>query len=93
MDIIQRIMEKHINMEKAKYNMILPTGATERNKSNNIYDLGGNVREFTDGWVRDRGYYSAGGHYDNIGSHIYTLSLIGVEPSEKLGYRIVLYIK
>lgn len=81
------------NILKTRYNMILSTGATERNKSNNIYDLGGNVREYTDGWVRDRGYYSAGGHYDNIGTHIYTLSLIGVEPLEKLGYRIVLYMK
>lgn len=79
------------NKLKSQYNMILSTGATERNKSNNIYDLAGNVMEYTDGWVRDRGYYSVGGHYDNVGNCIYNLSLIGVVPLEKLGYRIVLY--
>ncbi len=80
------------NKMKSQYNMILSTGATERNKSNNIYDLAGNVMEYIDCWVTSRGYSSAGGHFDNIGSHIYNLSLIGVQPLEKIGYRIVLYI-
>ena len=81
------------NKLKSQYNMILSTGATERNKANNIYELAGNVREYTDGWVRDRGYYSIGGHYDNTGGYIYNLTLIGVTPLDKLGYRIVLYLK
>lgn len=49
--------------------------------------------EYTDGWVRNRGYCSAGGHFDNVGTYIYNLSLIGVKPLEKLGYRIVIYMK
>ncbi len=81
------------NKLKSQYNMILSTGATERNKTNNIYDLAGNLMEYTDGWVRDRGYYSIGRHFDDIGNHIYNLSLIGVVPLEKLGYRVVLYLK
>ena len=77
---------------KAQYNMILSSGATERNKSNNIYDLAGNVMEYTDGWVRNRGYYSVGGHYDTTGDYgISEYRLIGVIPLEKLGFRIVLY--
>ncbi len=82
------------NKLKAQYNMILSTGATDRNKANNIYDLAGNVMEYTDGWVEDRGYYSAGGYYDVIGQYEpYILRLIGVTPLEKIGFRMVLYNK
>lgn len=56
--------------------------------------LAGNVMEYTDGWVEDRGYYSAGGYYDVIGQYEpYILRLIGVTPLEKIGFRMVLYNK
>lgn len=31
---------------KQEYNMILSCGATDRNMTNNIYDLAGNLREY-----------------------------------------------
>lgn len=82
------------NKLKSYYNMILSAGASERNKSNNIYDLAGNLIEFTDGYVKGRGYYSVGGHYEDTGSYgIYNPSLLGVVPLGKLGFRVVLYLK
>ena len=49
--------------------------------------------EYTDGWVRARGYYSVGGYFDTPGDYsIYSPRLIGVSPLERLGYRVVLYI-
>lgn len=86
--------ESRKNKNKSQYNMILSTGATQRNSTNNIYDLAGNLTEFTDGYVESRGYYSVGGHFDTTGdSSIYSPSLIGVTPLEKLGFRVVLYLK
>jgi len=64
------------NNEKSKviYNMILSAGATERNKTNNIYDLAGNVTEFQDyrryingDYGIEEDYRSRGGYYDNVG--------------------------
>ncbi len=81
------------NKLKWENNIIISTGASEQNKFNNIYDLAGNVMEYTDGWVRARGYYSVGGYFDTPGDYsIYSPRLIGVSPLERLGYRVVLYI-
>lgn len=81
------------NKLKWENNIIIGTGASEQTKFNNIYDFAGNVMEYTDGWVRARGYYSVGGYFDTLGNYgIYSPSLIGVTPLERLGYRVVLYI-
>lgn len=75
-------------------NFILTTGISERNCTNNIYDLAGNSMEYTDGHVSNRGYYSVGGHYSTTSEYgIYSPRLIGVKPLDKLGFRIVLYVK
>lgn len=63
-------------------------------KTNNIYDLAGNLMEYTDGYVKSRGYYSAGGYYSYSGTYnIYNLFFMGIEPLDKIGYRMVLYLK
>ena len=89
--------ENHL---KAGSNMILSTGATDRNMTNNIYDLAGNVWEYSNNYFPPdspddiNGYICYGGHFDNIGS--YNLSadaLKNVVPLEKVGFRIVLYQK
>lgn len=80
--------EKHLKDE----NIILATGINENANVNNIYDLFGNLMEFTDGYVTNRGYYSVGGYYSEI-SNLKTAHLLGVEPLDKLGFRIVLYLK
>lgn len=73
-------------------NWIMSTGITDDFKTNNVYDLFGNLAEFTDGYVPSRGYLSAGGHFAEPASLSFPL-LSGVEPSSRLGFRIVLYIK
>lgn len=81
---------------KSKYNMILSTGASERNKSNNIYDLAGNVMEYMDvieNNVNDKQilhYCVIGGYYDNI-SDYYVMNAYGI--TSKQGFRVVLYNK
>ncbi len=52
------------NKLKWENNIIIGTGTSEQNKFNNIYDFAGNIMEYTDGWVRGRGYYSVGGYFD-----------------------------
>lgn len=88
------------NIQKAGYNMILSTGATNRNITNNIYDLAGNLWEYTDDYLsRDEneiaGYYCVGGHYDHTGDHfpIYSHNLKNVAPLDKVGFRIVLNLE
>lgn len=79
------------NVKKDR-NIILATGISDKTKINNIYDLLGNLMEFTDGYVPDRGYYSVGGYYSepaNTGMP----SLIGVKALDKIGFRVVLYQK
>lgn len=78
-------------MGKVK-NFILATGINESAETNNIYDLFGNLMEFTDGYVEDRGYYSVGGYYSETAS-LKGAYLLGVEPLDKLGFRVVLYFK
>lgn len=84
------------NKLKSKYNMLLSTGATERNKSNNIYDLAGNVMEYIDvieNYIEDKkilSYCVIGGYYDNI-SDYYVMNAYG--NTSKQGFRVVLYNK
>ncbi len=81
---------------KAQYNMILSTGATERNKSNNIYDLAGNVMEYMDVIEKQiknnkvQRYICYGGYYDNINEYDF-MNAYGI--SSKQGFRIILYNK
>ncbi len=71
-------------MLKAGKNMILSTGATDRNMINNIYDLAGNLMEGIED--KEFGCSCIGGYYDNI----YTATTWLGEPSDKIGFRIVL---
>lgn len=80
--------EKYLKDE----NIILATGINENSNINNIYDLFGNVMEYTDGYVVDRGYYSVGGYYSES-SCLKTAHLLGVKPLDKIGFRIVLYLR
>lgn len=88
------------NVKKQTYNMILSTGATDRNKSNNIYDLAGNVSEFVDVHKWINGYYGEeesyrnwGGYYDNI-SHYSAASNMSISTANsRQGFRVVLYLK
>lgn len=88
------------NKTKQTYNMILSTGASERNKTNNIYDLAGNVSEFVDvhKYIDERYgeqeiYRNRGGYYDNI-SHIGVKSDMSIsDANSRQGFRVVLYIK
>ena len=48
---------------------IIPTGSTERNEANNIYDLAGNVWEWTMGYNGSFFRYSRGGGFNGNGSN------------------------
>jgi len=72
------------NKNKATINMILATGITDRNKTNNIYDFYGNVEEST------VGYIAYGGYYDN--SSI-SESSTHAWANSKVGFRVVLNLK
>lgn len=84
------------NKLKSQYNMILSTGATERNKSNNIYDLYGNIAEYIDvietciNGESIKSYRTIGGYYDST-SDYYEMSAYGI--NSKQGFRVVLYNK
>lgn len=71
--------------------MIVATGVNELAKTNNIYDLFGNLMEFTDGYVQDRGYYSVGGYYTQAADKILMPNLMGTTALDKLGFRVILY--
>lgn len=82
-----------VDIEKNN-NFLLSTGCTERNKINNIYDFFGNVAEFTDGYVKTRGYYSIGGYFDQpFVEDSFSAKLLGVSPLYRIGFRIVLYLE
>lgn len=83
------------NGKKQTYNMLLSTGATERNKANNIYDLAGNLAEFTDVNEYSNNQYDKGGYYDNISTYgVRSVSGIAIsEGNNRQGFRVVLYIK
>lgn len=87
------------NKNKEIGNMLLSTGATERNKTKNIYDLSGNVCEFRD---EDKSIYNdkiskeyntVGGHYAKNGEYsIRSTNGISLARSNQ-GFRIVLYLE
>ena len=84
------------NGMKQTYNMILSTGATERNKANNIYDLAGNLVEFIDVNESSNNCEVRGGYYDNISTYGVADESRGLsisEGNERQGFRVVLYMK
>lgn len=78
---------------KSQYNMILSSGATERNMTKNIYDLAGNLAEYTGQYIKNMGYVIRGGNYDNIDNYSVSSTMIGTKADNKFGFRVVLYIK
>ena len=87
------------NVRKEEYNMILSTGATERNKNKNIYDLAGNILEFTDiyKYKNEKGkieisYNTRGGFYDEKEASIRDINSVS-DANSRQGSRIVLYIE
>ena len=88
------------NKIKQTYNMILSTGATERNKCNNIYDIAGNVSEFVDvhryingKYGEEESYRNWGGYYDNISHYSANSSMSISSANSRQGFRVVLYMK
>ena len=87
------------NMMKQTYNMILSSGASERNKTKNIYDLAGNVSEFVDAYkvkysngTLDTVYYCQGGNYDFTSTYGSISSHMNIADSNsRQGFRVVLY--
>lgn len=74
----------------------IPTGSTERNKANNIYDLAGNLIEFT--LNADGGYarLSRGGSRGDSGKNApagFTLGRFSSPPTQTMSVRAFLYIK
>ena len=89
------------NKTKETYNMLLSTGATDRNKTNNIYDLAGNVSEVVDKYqYKDdknnlcEAFYCMGGNYDNIGTYYNVRDENSIAtPNSRQGFRVVLYLE
>ena len=74
----------------------IPSGSAERNKSNNIYDMAGNVFDWTleDYGSKKRSYH--GGAYNNTGSNCPAADRNYVGPSSSsshIGFRAYFYIK
>ena len=78
--------ENHLKSGK---NMILSTGATDRNMTNNIYDLAGNLMEYVD---NENIYICNGGYYDYMAGGASDTWVFTGEPSSNIGFRIVLYL-
>ena len=78
---------------KSQYNMILSSGATERNMTKNIYDLAGNLAEYTEQYVKNMGYVTRGGNYDNIDKYSINSTATSTKADSRFGFRVVLYIK
>lgn len=80
---------------KAEKNVILASGASDRNMTNNIYDLAGNLMEYVeenDPNFKDI-YSCNGGYYDYIATSAYDSWIYTGKPSDKIGFRIVLMYK
>lgn len=76
--------------------MLISTGSTEYTNTNNIYDLAGNVVEYTNTYTEDWGYCSVGGYYTQISGYqsFMDANPIGDKaPLKKFGYRVVLFLK
>ena len=87
------------NVRKEEYNMILSTGATERNKNKNIYKLARNILEFTYmyKYKNEKGkietsYNTRGGFYDEKEVSIRDINSVS-DANSRQGSRIVLYIE
>ena len=79
-------------------NMIMGTGITDRNMSNNIYDFAGNLREYTNTQFKDTkfhfsvgGYYSAPGR-ESSGAPVSEQYAYADEPVGTTGFRVCLII-
>lgn len=80
--------------------MILSTGATDRNMTNNIYDVAGNLWCYTNDYLsisedEIMGYYCVGGHFGHTGSWFpaYNYSLKNTLALDKVGFRVTLFLK
>lgn len=81
------------NKSKSENSMLLSTGATNRNMSNNIYDLAGNVYEYTStytSWANTYAY--VGGYYDNSSLDCANKDSLYFDASSKIGFRVALFI-
>ncbi len=76
---------------------LLTTGASERNKAKNIYDLAGNVWEWTQAFLTTEYRAVCGGYFGSYGNSIPAAKRIKVDPNggrgSVLGFRPALYIK
>lgn len=84
------------NGKKDTNAMLISTGSTEYTNTNNIYDLAGNVVEYTNTYTEDWGYCSVGGYYTQISGYqsFMDANPIGDKaPLKKFGYRVVLFLK
>jgi hypothetical protein len=74
---------------KSGTNIIITTGVCEKFNTNNIYDIFGNLSELTT--LYGKGYCRVvGGDYSNMA---YSNIKDYKEPSSRIGFRVVLYIK
>ena len=74
----------------------IPTGSAEYTKANNIYDLAGNVRDWTLEADPLYGRVGRGGYYDYSGSRVPASHRLRYPPTDSFyvyGCRSVLYIK
>ncbi len=91
------VRETDIFIYVAKDTYLLSSGANEKTKTCNIYDLAGNLAEFSDAHVtningkKETNYYILGGHYQDSSTY-------GAESMQKInsanhkqGFRVVLY--
>ena len=85
-----------ISTKNLRYSEILPTGSTDRNMANNVYDLAGNVFEWTmesdNSYVR---YLRGGSGYGNGRDYPACIRYNGYRPihdNKNLGCRATLYI-
>ena len=75
---------------------LLTTGASERNKAKNIYDLAGNVREWTQESSSTSNRVSRGGSYERdgyYGNASYRFAGSMDSTGSSIGFRPALYIK
>ena len=94
-DSLNDIVNNKIKLVSTQSNSILlTTGAVERNKTMNIYDIAGNVWEWTLEYAIS-GYpcASRGGHCDSSGSEAasYRIGSISNYSNEYVGFRVSIY--
>ena len=80
----------------ASERILLTTGASEKFKTKNIYDLAGNVNEWTNEAHSMAFRVGRGGDYDLYGTDCPVSGRIGISPvscSSNIGFRPALYIK